>query len=219
MRSILGTTLKVFLLFVVAFALTLAVLKWSGRSRPAAVPLTASEIGDARAAIETLKRDAQRGEVSLGATDLRDLLVTSLADSASGRRVLENSVEVRASVREERIEAGVVLATEGLSQKLEGSGDRNLERLASILELMPGDGVFLGARGVPVVRDGQLGLETASLELLLGPLTVSPEDLVDKIGLSSERIAEELLLGVDNLSFESVRVQDETVVLETRTLQ
>jgi hypothetical protein len=211
--------LKVFLLFVVAFALTLAVLKWSGRSRPAAVPLTASEIVDARAAIETLKRDAQRGEVSLGATDLRDLLVTSLADSASGRRVLENSVEVRASVREERIEAGVVLATEGLSQKLEGSGDRNLERLASILELMPGDGVFLGARGVPVVRDGQLGLETASLELLLGPLTVSPEDLVDKIGLSSERIAEELLLGVDNLSFESVRVQDETVVLETRTLQ
>ena len=76
--------------------------------------------------------------------------------------------------------------------------------------------MFVGARGLPVVRDGQLSIDTATLELRLGPLEASPEELADKIGLSSEKLADELLLGVDGLIFESVQVEREELVIQTR---
>lgn len=216
MRMILKLILKVLFLFVLAFGLTLVYLKWTGRDDPAGTPLSSEEISGARAAVEQFEIEARRGEVRLTAADLREILMASLATSKSGRTVLENSTDVQASVVDGRIEAGVVLATTGLSERLEGSGDRNLERLAKVLEFMPGDGVFVGARGLPVVRDGQLGIDTSTLELRIGPLDVSPEELADRIGLSSDKIAEELLLGIEGVVFQSVRVDGKTLLIETR---
>jgi hypothetical protein len=213
---ILKLVLKVLFLFVVAFGLTLLFLRWTGRDKPATTPLTVAEIGAAQAAVDQLEIEARRGEVRLGSVELREILVASLAGSKSGRTVLENSTDVRTSVKDGSIEAGVVLATAGLSSRLQGSGDRNLERLAKVLEFMPGDGVFVGARGLPVVRDGQLSIDTATLELQIGPLEVSPEELAERIGLSSDKIAEELLLGIEGAIFESVRVDGEALVVGTR---
>jgi hypothetical protein len=210
------TLLKILLLFALAFGITLLVLKWKSRQEGLVVVLSPIEIAEAREVVERLESEARQGNVRLDASTLRRLLMASLADSKSGRVVLDNSVGVRASIGDGKIEAGVVLSTAGLAEKLEGGQDEKLDRLASILEWLPGDGVFVGARGVPVVRDGALSIDTATLELQLGPLRVTPEELADKINLSSERLAGELTLRVDDVILESARVEGETLVLRTR---
>jgi hypothetical protein len=210
------TLLKILVLFGLAFGVTLLVLKWKDRDQEPAGELSPIEITEAKEAVERLESEARRGDLRVGASTLRRLLMASLADSRSGRVVLDNSVGVRASIGDGQIEAGVVLSTVGLKEKLQSAEDENLDRLASILEWLPGEGVFVGARGVPVVRGGALSIDAASLELQVGPLKVSPEELADKIDLSSERLAEEVTLRIDGLSFEGARVEGETLVLQVR---
>ena len=210
------TLFKVFLLFALAFGVTLLVLKWKYRDQEQGAVLSPVEISEAKEAVERLEAEARSGDLRVGASTLRRLLMASLAESKSGRVVLDNSVGVRASIGDGQIEAGVVLSTVGLEEKLQGAEDENLDRLASILEWLPGDGVFVGARGVPVVRSGKLSIDTDSLELQVGPLKVTPEELADRINLSSEKLAEELTLGIDGLSFESAQVEGETLVLQVQ---
>ena len=210
------TLLKILLLFALAFGITLLVLKWKNRDQESVVVLSPIEITEAKEAVDRLESEARRGDLRVDASTLRRLLIASLADSKSGRVVLDNSVGVRSSIGDGQIEAGVVLSTVGLEEKLQGAEDENLDRLVSILNWLPGDGVFVGARGAPVVRDGALSIDNATLELQVGPLKVTPEELADKISLSSERLAEELTLQIDGLSFESARVEGETLVLQVR---
>ena len=211
------TLLKILLLFALAFGVTLLVMKWKDRGAAPAEPLSTIEIGEAKATVERLESGSRSGEVRVDASALRSLLMASLAGSKSGRVVLENSIDVRAAIGDGQIEAGVVLATAGLEENLSGSGDEKLERMAAILDWLPGDGVFVGARGVPVVRDGAVSIDTTTLELQIGPVKVSPEELATKINLSSERLAEELRLAIDGVTFESLQIEDETLVLGTRT--
>jgi hypothetical protein len=208
--------LKILLLFVLAFGVTLLVLKWKSRDQAPAELMSPVEIEEARESVRRLESEAGEGELRIDASTLRRVLTASLAESSSGQLVLENSVGVQASIEDGQIEVGVVLSTDGLEQKLEGTDDENLTRLASVLEWLPGDGVFVGAKGVPIVRDGALSIDSATLELQVGPLKVSPEDLAERINLSSDRLAEELLLGIDGVSLESVRVEGGTLVLGTR---
>lgn len=209
------TLVKVFLLFALAFGVTLLVMKWKERRDEPIEVLSPIEISEAQAAVDRLESEARGGEVRLEASTLRRVLIAALADSRSGRIVLENSAGVRASIEDGQIEAGVVLSTVGLEDTLEGSADENLERLAKIIEWLPGDGVFVGARGVPVAEDGALTIDVATLELQVGPLKVSPEELAERINLSSERLADELRLEIDGVRIESARVEGETLVVET----
>lgn len=209
------TLVKVLLLFALAFGVTLLVMKWKSRDDEPPAVLSPIEISEAQEVVAGLGDRARGGEVRLDSSTLRRLLIASLADSKSGRMVLENSAGVRASIEDGQIEAGVVLSTVGLQEKLEDSGDEKLLRLATILEWLPGDGVFVGARGVPIVRDGALGIDSESLELQLGPLELAPDELAERIDLSSERLAEELRLELEDLRFESVRVDGEELVVQT----
>lgn len=147
--------------------------------------------------------DVMRGEVTLNETEFNALLMASLASHEDGRRLLNVSDKVHAQLRKNEIELGAVINIAKL-RRAEPKARKAFEKAVDVLPFDLDDKLFIAIKGLPVARNGNLGLDE-NVSLKIGSLPIS-NSLLRSAGVSVADLATESL-PIKSLSIRSVNVE------------
>jgi hypothetical protein len=205
--------LLLLLLFVVAFGMTVVLMRWRPTSERGDALDVAAESAAARAVAERIAAasgDADVSEITVRESELRALVLDALVASSVGSRLLEvaRGLEVRLDDGDLRVE--ILLSTAEIGESLTGEA---IDSLLGLVRLVAGQDLRLGVRGRPAVQAGELGFDPEGLEILIGPLSLDADDLEDQVGIDSAEIADGLSLAIGDRRLRGVRQADGALVL------
>lgn len=146
------------------------------------------------------------GMVEIGEKELEALLVGRLAREPDGRALLKATRAVRVTIGEGGIEAGAVVDPARLPEGAAGGAAATLRRLARTVPAMGGRELYLGLRGTPGVRNGNLLLDR-STRVLLGGLTLPAAAAAKAFATGGNDLRRGVELDLGHLRLESIELE------------
>ncbi|MEE8524750.1 MAG: hypothetical protein V3T72_12520 [Thermoanaerobaculia bacterium] len=158
-------------------------------------------------------RRSSSGRVELDERQLNELLIRGLDEHRNGRRLKRAAKAVRASIHGDRLEVGVVTNLADMAAVAENGREseivRRIERFAPWLK---GRDFYLGARGKPRVKNGNLFFDR-DVELVIGGVGFNAADTAARFGVPQEELDAGAELPIAGLRLEGIEIHGDSVVL------
>ncbi len=217
------TCLACVIVFLIGVVATLGFLLWrasgsggSGRDGGEVV-----DFESARELVEELDervREAGRDagaaiEQRLTEEELEALFVVAASRHERGRQVLEISRSVDVDVEPDSLEVGLTLDLAAVeASDLPEDDRRAVERVLDMLPFLRGRDLYVAVAGTPEARDGEVALG-GDPEMKVGFLSLPLDDMGERLGVSTDGIASELVFEVEGILVERVEAgRDELMV-------
>ena len=211
-KKLLGLVL--FLVLAAGAILLFAVYRSGESSAPGVSSDAAGEgaVAAARDRVMSAVSAAGGSEVRLTEKDLQSLLVTALANHPNGRRILELSKGLNASIEEGRVEVGVTINLAEIPRDSLSEKEREvITRIENTIPLLADRDIYLGLDGVPSARDGAITFDKES-RIHLAFLRLPLETVVEQFGLD-EKFRDQLTFELPYFRVQAARVDGDTLVL------
>ncbi|MDX1503740.1 MAG: hypothetical protein R3325_15380 [Thermoanaerobaculia bacterium] len=185
---------------------------WVGTRRSeetaAAPPARSWSVTDARRGLDArlaeIPPSSEGSEVVLTASDLRRLLIVSIAEHEETRKLLPAVKEVEAEVREEEARMGLSVDLTRIDElDLTDEQRQAAAAIEKLLLLLGQKEVFLGVRGVPEAHDGEIVFGPDS-RVRVSALELSPASFAERFGIAREKVERGISLGLPGHSVERV---------------
>ncbi len=150
--------------------------------------------------------------VSLDQQDVNDLFVSAIAQRSEGKALLQSAKGVQATIKEDTVEFGAVVNPRNLS--LENLNPNQKKTVNQVIQSLPGMSnrdIYVGIEGDFQIQQGQLQLDE-NAKVKLGNVTLSLQEVAQRMGISPEELAKQLNLNLDSqlqdLNISDVEVRD-----------
>lgn len=153
--------------------------------------------------------DLMTGQVTLTEAEFSALFQASLYSSRDGKRLLSVSDGINAQITEDAIELGVVFNLEKIS-KLDARAKEKVEKVLDALPLLAESRVFVGIKGVPMARNGELAIGD-DYSIKIGSLALSDKFLSD-VGVPVDLLTSKSL-AINLMTVTSVTINDGQITL------
>ncbi|MGA1625683.1 MAG: hypothetical protein ACO4AJ_08680, partial [Prochlorothrix sp.] len=147
-------------------------------------------------------------------TLLLDRLVTQAGDEGGLSAVLQSAQGFGATITDGTFRGGLVLNTDRISrQSLSSREAEALDRLLATVPGLRGRDLYIGLRGVPTLKNGQLHWQD-DLRLEIGNTQLSLPDLAQRLGVDPGKFDQELNKVLGNLPVDSLRLEGDRLILQ-----
>jgi predicted DNA-binding protein (UPF0251 family) len=137
---------------------------------------------------------SQPVEVQLDPQDVNELITAKLAEKVNNGKVIPHVSSIRTTIQDGRIESGTVVNLSELPKRqLDESQNAAIEKLVKTFPPLKDRDVYVGISGKPLVENGQLEWDD-NTKIKLGNLSLSINELAQRLGVSPETLKQELNL-------------------------
>jgi hypothetical protein len=137
---------------------------------------------------------SQPVEVQLDPQDLNELVTAKIAEKANKGKVIPPVSSIRTTIQNGRIESGTVVNLSELPKhQLDENQNAAIEKLVNTFPPLKDRDVYVGISGKPLVENGQLEWDD-NTKIKLGDLSLSINELAQRLGVSPEKLKQELNL-------------------------
>lgn len=159
---------------------------------------------------------SQPVEVQLDPQDVNELVTAKIAEKANNGKVIPPVSSIRTTIQDGRIESGTVVNLSELPKhQLDESQNAAIEKLVKTFPPLKGRDVYVGISGKPLVENGQLEWDD-NTKIKLGNLSLSINELAQRLGVSPESFKQELNLSsqLGRLKVSDLELKGDRVLLK-----
>ncbi|HEY9603610.1 MAG TPA: hypothetical protein V6C85_18485 [Allocoleopsis sp.] len=159
---------------------------------------------------------SQPVEVELNPQDVSELVTAKIAEKVNNGKVIPPVSAIRTTIQDGRIESGTVVNLSELPKnQLDENQNAAIEKIVNTFPPLKDRDVYVGISGKPLVENGQLEWDD-NTKIKLGNLCLSINELAQRLGVSPEKLKQELNLSsqIGRLKVSDLELKSDRVLLK-----
>ena len=153
-----------------------------------------------------------RVDIKLDEQEVNQLLITKVAENSHHRKILQAAKSIKTNIQDDTIEIGAAIAPSQIpTESLTKSQQKILEQAFNIFPQLQNQDVYIGIQGQPKAQNGRLIFDSNS-KIKVGNVSLDINELSQKMGLSPEKVRQQLELEINQLNIQDVDLNGNEVI-------
>ena len=161
---------------------------------------------------ETSKLNNDGVDIKLDEQEINQLLISNVAENSNQRKILQAAKSIKTNVADNTIEIGAAIDPSQIpAESLTKSQRKILDQALDIFPQLKNKDVYIGIQGQPRAKNGRLIFDSNS-KIKVGNISLDINELSQRLGLSPEKVRQQLELEINQLNIRDVDLNGNEVI-------
>ncbi len=161
---------------------------------------------------ETPKSNKGGVDIKLDEQEINQLFISNVAENSNQRKILQAAKSIKTNVEDDTIEIGAAIDPSQIpAESLTKSQRKILDQALDIFPQLKNKDVYIGIQGQPRAKNGRLIFDSNS-KIKVGNISLDINELSQRLGLSPEKVRQQLELEINQLNIRDVDLNGNEVI-------